>query len=252
MPLYEFLTLLSSQFSTQTTFGLPRCPALSPRREQRPRAGGGQKMRRMNAKEPPGAALREKAGERAETGPRGGGAPVRGGARAGPAEGGGAWAWPGPRGGGWGEGRFEGAGLLGRGAGNPNAGARVPAGRGGAREVGGVARGGPQQRSPGGGAGAPGRASGGCPPPSRGRRPGRCRSVRWLVRWLVGQGAGGLWLGSPLSCSEVGGTREPPTHLRRRERRRGPALRSVESLHAPGLPRGRNGDIAFGEELENP
>lgn len=78
-------------------------------------------------------------------------------------------------------------------------------------------------------AGAPGRASRGSPPPSRGLQT-RPLPVGPLVGPSVGRWVSGLQRGSQLLCSEVGGTRERPAHLSHLER--SPAPRSVGSPHA--------------------
>ena len=83
----------------------------------------------------------------------------------------------------------------------------------------------------GGEAGALGQASRGSPPPSRGLQTRPLRSVRSLVGRSVGRWVSGLQLGSLLSCSEVGGTRERSAHLSRPERN--PSPRSVGSSMAP-------------------
>lgn len=130
---------------------------------------------------------------------------------------------------GGGEGRFEGAGSMRRVPEDPESvadrclwAAKVP------EREGEWQRGGPRGRKEGE-AGAPGRASRGSPPPSRGLQTRPLR-VRPLVGRSVGRWVSGLQHGSQLSWSEVGGTRERPAHLSRLER--SPAPRSVGSPHA--------------------
>lgn len=99
----------------------------------------------------------------------------------------------------------------------------------GAGEGGGVAEGRSQGKK-GGGSGRLGMSLRGSPPPSRGLQT-RPLPVALLVGRSVGRWVSDLQLGSQLSCSEVGRTRERPAHLSRPER--SPAPRSVGSLHAP-------------------
>lgn len=139
---------------------------------------------------------------------------------------------PGPGGGGGlTQARRGGAGEAGPGEREPLANRYLPSAHVPERE-GQRQRGGPRGKEAGE-AGAAGRASCGSPPPSRGLQT-RPLPVGRLVGRSVGRWVSVLQLGSRLSGSEVGGSREWPAHLSCPERSRAP--RSVGSPHSPRPP----------------
>lgn len=133
----------------------------------------------------------------------------------------------GPEGGG--EGRFEGAGLTRRVLEEPEPVADLSLPVATVREREREWQRGGLRGKKAGAAGAPGRASRGSPPPSRGLQTLQL-PLGPLVGGSVGRWVSGLQLGHRLSCSKVGGTRERPAHLSRLERSSAP--RSVGSPHS--------------------
>lgn len=99
-----------------------------------------------------------------------------------------------------------------------------------------------------GAAGAPGRASRGSPPPSRGFQTLQL-PLGPLVGGSVGRWVSGLQLGYRLSCSKVGGTRERPAHLSRLERSSAPGQWALPTPLGP--LRGRDWEPPLGHCLGN-